>query len=77
MLADVPAPHRDQDLHIDLSRAVAGLPHRQRLAVELHYVLGLRIEETAEVMRCAPGTVKSALSDARRNLRAAVEVSGE
>lgn len=58
---------------IDLSRAVGALAPRQRLAVELHYVIGLDVNETAAVMRCSPGTVKSTLYDARARLRAVLE----
>ena len=76
VLGDVPEPGWDQDLHLDLSRAIAALPRRQRLAVELHYVLGLSVAEVAAAMGCAPGTVKSQLSDARQKLRDSVEVQG-
>ena len=54
---------------IDLERALRRLSARQRLAVDLHYYLGLDVAETAAVMRCSPGTVKSTLSDARGRLR--------
>lgn len=73
-LSDYPSELRDSDQRLDLDRAVAALPARQRLAVELHYVLGLPIAETAQAMRCAPGTVKSTLSDARGRLRPALEI---
>lgn len=53
----------------DLDRAIDRLPRRQRLAVQLHYFLGLNVDETAAVMGCAPGTVKSTLHDARARLR--------
>jgi RNA polymerase sigma-70 factor (ECF subfamily) len=58
-----------QESHIDLERAIAKLSKRQRLAVELHYYLGLGTADTAEVMRCSQGTVKSTLSDARNKLK--------
>ncbi|MBO0728687.1 MAG: RNA polymerase sigma factor [Acidimicrobiaceae bacterium] len=58
---------------LDLERAIQGLPRRQRLAVELHYFAGLTTAEIASVMSCAEGTVKSALHDARKNLRRALE----
>ncbi|TMK55831.1 MAG: RNA polymerase sigma factor, partial [Actinobacteria bacterium] len=45
------------------------LPPRQRLAVELHYFVDLDVAETAAVMKCAEGTVKSTLADARERLR--------
>jgi RNA polymerase sigma factor (sigma-70 family) len=67
-LPDAPAPERGVDL--DLERAIARLAERQQLAVHLHYFLGLGVDETAAVMGCAPGTVKSTLFDARTRLRA-------
>jgi DNA-directed RNA polymerase specialized sigma24 family protein len=36
--------------------------------VTLFYYLGLPVHEAALVMQCAPGTVKSTLSDARTRL---------
>lgn len=53
----------------DLDGAIDRLPRRQRLAVQLHYFVGLNVEETAAVMGCASGTVKSTLHDARTRLR--------
>jgi RNA polymerase sigma-70 factor (ECF subfamily) len=58
---------------LDLEAAVSRLPGRQRLAVDCHYFAGLSVAETATVMRCSEGTVKSTLSDARRSLRGALE----
>jgi DNA-directed RNA polymerase specialized sigma24 family protein len=49
------------------------LSRRQRLAVELHYFLGLPVSECATVMSCSEGTVKSTLSDARARLRLDLE----
>ncbi len=54
---------------VDLARAVARLTDRQRLAVELHYFLGLPVAEIAPIMNCSEGTVKSTLSDARARMR--------
>lgn len=69
--ADVPdAPAPDTGADLDLERAIAGLAERQQLAVHLHYFVGLNIEETAAVMSCSAGTVKSTLFDARSRLRA-------
>jgi RNA polymerase sigma-70 factor (ECF subfamily) len=59
----------------DLDRAVAALPPRQRLAVDCFYYAGLTVAETAAVMGCAEGTVKSTLFDARARLRPLLEVS--
>jgi RNA polymerase sigma-70 factor (ECF subfamily) len=60
-----PAPTRD----VDLERAVDGLGHRQRLAVDLHYFVGLEVVTVAEVMRWGPGTVEATLHQARARLR--------
>jgi RNA polymerase sigma factor (sigma-70 family) len=74
-LVDVPATATDLEAHLDVSRAVGRLPRRQRLAVELFYVLDLPVAECALVMECAVGTVSSTLSDARKALRTQLEVS--
>ena len=65
------APSEDR---LDLVEAVSRLPERQRLAVDCHYFAGLSVAETAAVMRCSDGTVKSTLSDARRSLRSKLEL---
>lgn len=69
---DTPAPATDADEGLDLDRAIGTLPERQRLAVELHYFLGLTVAEAAAVMDCSAGTVKSTLFDARTHLRTAL-----
>ena len=56
-------------LDLDLERAVDGLSRRQRQAVDLHYFVGLDVATVAEVMDCAPGTVKATLHQARARLR--------
>lgn len=61
---------------VDLTRAVSRLSSRQRLAVDCVYFAGLSVAETAAVMGCAEGTVKSTLADARARLRPLLEVSG-
>ena len=58
---------------VDLERAVRNLPRRQRLTVELHYFVGLSTSETAAVLGCSEGTVKSNLHDARVHLRRDLE----
>jgi RNA polymerase sigma factor (sigma-70 family) len=49
-------------------RAVAALPRRQREVIALHYVEDLAIADIAFALEIAPGSVKSALHDARRAL---------
>lgn len=67
---DLTAAPTTTERDIDLERAVAALPRRQREAVDLFYFVGLGVADVAQVMGCAEGTVKSTLSDARRRLRA-------
>lgn len=67
----------DVDSDLDLDLALRQLSHRQRLAVALHYFVGLSVSEAAEVMRCTPGTVKSTLYDARHRLSLILEVDHE
>jgi RNA polymerase sigma factor (sigma-70 family) len=67
VVPETPAVTDDPD--VDLDRAIARLAKRQQLAVHLHYFLGLPVVETAAVMGCSAGTVKSTLFDARTRLR--------
>jgi len=71
-LAPTPAPEPDP-ARLDLRRAIAALPERQRTTVFLHYYLDLPVSETAAVLGCAEGTVKSTLHDARRALARRLE----
>ncbi|CCH30134.1 RNA polymerase sigma factor [Actinosynnema sp. NPDC047251] len=64
------------DAGLDLRQALDRLTGRQRAAVDCVYFVGLTVAETAAVMRCAEGTVKSTLADARTRLRALLEVAG-
>lgn len=74
LVADVPATVRPLDDALDLEAAITRLSPRQRLAVDCHYFAGLTVDETAAIMGCASGTVKSTLSDARGRLRELLEV---
>jgi RNA polymerase sigma factor (sigma-70 family) len=66
----------DTDARLDVVRALSHLTARQRQAVDCVYFVGLTVVETAAVMGCAEGTVKSTLSDARSRLRKLLEVAG-
>ena len=59
----------DSPARVDVRAAVAALAPRQRVAMTLHYYLGLSTAEAATVMSCSIGTVKSTLSDARHQLK--------
>lgn len=61
---------------IELWRAVAALPPRERMAVVLRYVGGLTEKEVAEAMKVRPGTVATALSRARAKLGAELRAVG-
>lgn len=74
VLRDGRAHVRLIDDRLDIQGAVAQLPKRQRLAIDCFYFVGLSVEETAAVMKCSEGTVKSTLHDARARLRTIVEV---
>jgi len=73
LLGMLPGRVRPIDDELDLAHAITGLSGRQRLAVDCFYFVGLNVAETAAVMRCSEGTVKSTLSDARSRLRKLLE----
>jgi RNA polymerase sigma-70 factor (ECF subfamily) len=73
LLGILPGRVRPLDDELDLAHAVARLSGRQRLAVDCFYFVGLGVAETAAVMGCSEGTVKSTLSDARNRLRTLLE----
>lgn len=50
--------------------AVLGLPPRQRAVITCRFFLDLSVDETAALLRCAPGTVKAATHQALAALRA-------
>ena len=54
---------------LDLRAALAALTGRERLAIDCYYFAGLSVAETAAVMGCSEGTVKSTLSAGRDRLR--------
>jgi RNA polymerase sigma-70 factor (sigma-E family) len=62
-------PFGDVDLEQALAAAVRALPVRQRAVIVLRYFEDLSVAETAEVLGCTEGTVKSQASKALRALR--------
>lgn len=70
-----PVSRPDLDARMDVDHAIMSLSARQRLAVDCFYFADLSIADTAAVMGCSEGTVKSTLSDARSRLRTLLEVS--
>jgi RNA polymerase sigma-70 factor, ECF subfamily len=61
------------DDRVDVEGALRRLAARQRLAISCFYFADLSISETAALMGCTDGTVKSTLADGRRRLRALLE----
>lgn len=57
-----------QSRDVDLERAVEGLGRRERLAVDLHYFVGLDLATVAEITHGAPGAVDASLRQARDRL---------
>lgn len=62
---------------IDVRRALASLPRRQREAAVLRYVLDLTTSEVATAMGTSEGTVKSHLARARSQLTEALALHEE
>ncbi|GAA3507682.1 RNA polymerase sigma-70 factor (sigma-E family) [Streptosporangium album] len=49
----------DRDMAMDLRRALAGVPPRQRVTLVLRFHCDLSVEQTARTLGCSTGTVKS------------------
>jgi RNA polymerase sigma factor (sigma-70 family) len=67
-LARLPRPAITDSGPDEWTNLVSGLPMRQRMIVTLFYGEDRSIEEIAQVLNVRPGTVKAALSHARRRL---------
>jgi RNA polymerase sigma-70 factor (sigma-E family) len=52
-------PSHEIDERLRLTAALRHVPKRQRAVLVLRFLEGLSVEETAEVLGCRPGTVKS------------------
>ncbi|MEV0151877.1 MULTISPECIES: SigE family RNA polymerase sigma factor [unclassified Nonomuraea] len=53
------AERDDRDLALDLRRALAAVPPRQRATLVLRFHCDLSVVQTAQVLGCSTGTVKS------------------
>ena len=70
---DACCPPTSEDA-VDIARAMAVLPRRQREVAVLRYQLQLTTKETSAALGVSEGTVKRALSDARVVLRRLLDV---
>jgi RNA polymerase sigma-70 factor (sigma-E family) len=68
-LPEAPILTADRDGLMDLQAAVAALPRGQRAVLVLRYYSDLDINQTAAVLGCSPGTVKSQSAKALAALR--------
>jgi len=65
------------DRHLDLQRALAKLPRRQRDVVALRYLADLSEAQTAAELGCSPGTVKSHAARGLRALRQSLDLADD
>ncbi|MET8629486.1 SigE family RNA polymerase sigma factor [Kitasatospora sp. NPDC004669] len=66
---DIAAASIDLDVSLDLRKALAALPPRQRATVVLRYYCDLSIDQAAEALNCSSGNVKSQSARALETLR--------
>ena len=67
--ADARFTHEDPSERLDLAAAIGGLPEGLRLALELHYFVGLTSGEIGIALGVPAATVRFRLMTARRRLR--------
>jgi RNA polymerase sigma-70 factor (sigma-E family) len=70
-------PHPASDEFQAIRTALLHLPGRQRAAIVLRYFNDLTERETADLLGCRPGTVKSLVSRALTSLREALGVGAD
>jgi RNA polymerase sigma-70 factor (sigma-E family) len=71
-MTDSPAAAVDHDAALDLRAAVAALPARQRATLVLRFYCDLNVDQSAEILGCSPGTVKSQTAKALDTVRRAL-----
>ena len=67
------APEADPVTRVVVRAALTQVPPRQRAALVLRYYCDLSVEETADVLRCSAGTVKSQTARGLAALRRELE----
>jgi RNA polymerase sigma-70 factor (sigma-E family) len=63
----------NEELDATMHEALLRLPERQRAAIVLRFYEDLSDVQTAEVLRCSPGTVRSLVSRGMKTLRSELE----
>lgn len=63
----------DIEIRARLEAAIAGLPRRQQQVYLLRELQGFDVRQTAKIMQCSTGSVKTHYARARAGLRAALE----
>ncbi len=71
-MTDSPAAAVDHDAVLDLQAAVAALPARQRATLVLRFYCDLNVDQSAKILGCSPGTVKSQTAKALDTVRRAL-----
>lgn len=71
LIGTSPDPASEVVARDEVERLLARLPRQQKVAVVLRYLLDQSDEQIAEVLGCAPVTVRSHLSQARTTLKLA------
>ncbi len=67
--APAPGTNPNEDLDQTMHEALLRLPERQRAAMVLRFYEDLSAGQTAELLRCSPGTVRSLVSRGMKTLR--------
>jgi len=73
VLPEVVASNPDYDAVLDLRTALPRLPPRQRATLVLRFYCDLSVDETARLLGCTPGTVKSQTAKGMNSLRSLLD----